>query len=1395
MEVYNPVSTYRLQFHKGFTLAHAEKIVGYLHRLGIKTIYASPVFQAVKGSTHGYDVANPLKLNPEIGTEGFFEKIIERLHRKSMGWLQDIVPNHMAFSPENPWIADVLEKGKKSEFYHFFDILPAHANKNLNGKLMLPFFGKPLDKLVEDGELTVRFNENGFQLVYFESEFPVSAKAYPVLLQMASGLKVPKIVSDFISAKNLEDWDKQKQKLFAAYQKYKGTKAYIDQCLSVVNGEQDQMKAVVDELEYLPAFWKDTEHQINYRRFFTINGLICLNIQDEKVFQAYHGLIKKWVDQKLINGLRVDHIDGLYHPGEYLQKLRQLVGEKVYISVEKILEKDEKLAEWPVEGSTGYDFNGLINNLLTNPEKGKVFYSYYKEWVDNTDDFEDVFYKKNRFILYARFQGELENLTRECLLLPSVANQGLSETGIKTALAEFLVFCPVYKIYGSPSSFSKKEKKMLGEIFEKALKKNAADANMLHLLKGLFFLKNLDEAEIDKVDTFFRHCMQFTGPLMAKGIEDTAFYSYNPFICHNEVGDSPGYFGIKTKTFHRYMEERQRKFPLTMNTTSTHDTKRGEDARARLNVLSDLPEKWMEATSEWRKINRQFKQIHDGKEIPTPNDEYFIYQVLVAHLPMDGKISDSFIERLQEYLVKAMREAKVNSSWSNPNEDYEELTLAFVRQILSDDSGFPEKFLPFMNEVIPHGIVNSITQLILKNMAPGVPDTYQGCENWNLSFVDPDNRRPVDYEKLSVSLDEMLEDARQDVEYFAENLWEEAGNGKVKNWLTYLTLQERRMNEDLFLKGNYVPLKVKGKFKKHIIAFYRRYRDKHLLVVLPLNTANLPVDHNWENTRVQLPEFAAQEWENLLTGKRMGAIDCLKINKMFASAPFAILRGKPFQPARRAGILMHISSLPGKYGIGDFGPEARKFVDFLQRTGQRYWQVLPLNISNHSTGYSPYSSFSAFAGNVLYIDPGYLVEQGLLDKSELAPFSMKNGEKVDYPHAENAKYFLLDKAFSSFKNINDSNLAGRYETFLKKEKYWLDDFCLFVVLKGHFDHKPWNEWPEEFRERDLKALGNFSEENKAEIELVQFRQFIFDEQWNRLKTYANDRGVQIFGDVPIYVSYDSVDVWSNRGLFRLNKDLSMEAVAGVPPDYFNANGQLWGMPLFDWEAMEQDGYLWWLKRLRKNLEWFDLLRLDHFRGFSAFWEVPAGEETAINGQWVKGPATKIFDVIKEAFPRMPFVAEDLGQIDQDVYDLRDQYDLPGMKVVQFGFGEKMPFLQHVPNNHSYNSIVYTGTHDNNTLKGWYRKEADKATLKRYEEYTGNQLKGKNCHLEMVRLAYASVAKMAIIPMQDWLGLDENSRMNFPSTTEGNWLWRMMPEQMIFKLEKKIKKMVKTFGRH
>ena len=494
---------------------------------------------------------------------------------------------------------------------------------------------------------------------------------------------------------------------------------------------------------------------------------------------------------------------------------------------------------------------------------------------------------------------------------------------------------------------------------------------------------------------------------------------------------------------------------------------------------------------------------------------------------------------------------------------------------------------------------------------------------------------------------------------------------------------------------------------------------------------------------------------------------------------------------RGSGILLHITSLPSPYGIGDFGSGAYRFADFLERAGQSYWQVLPFNPTGTVMGNSPYSSSSAFAGNKLFIDPEGLVREGFLTRDDMGDVPAFGDKEVDFEKVANLKEDLLGRAYTRFLHTGGST---DYDEFCHMNTYWLDDFALFTALKDLFKEKTWNLWPEGLRDRDPLDIGKMRETLKREIGREMFHQYLFHREWSALKRYCNDRGIRIIGDMPMYVSYDSSDVWSHPWLFKLAEDKKPECVAGVPPDYFSKTGQRWGNPVYRWEAHGKDGYDWWLKRLTQILGMFDMVRVDHFRGFAAYWEVKASERTAVNGKWVKGPGEDLLNAFYRHFPSLPIIAEDLGVITDDVIELMDRFGLPGMSVLQFAFGKDLPLNRFAPHNHRKNSVVYTGTHDNNTLKGWFEREAEKDVKRRLSGYLGEKVTRGNVHWKMIRLAMMSVADGTIIPIQDLLGLGSDARMNRPGTTVGNWKWRVTSGELDSATAEALREMTIMYGR-
>jgi len=496
---------------------------------------------------------------------------------------------------------------------------------------------------------------------------------------------------------------------------------------------------------------------------------------------------------------------------------------------------------------------------------------------------------------------------------------------------------------------------------------------------------------------------------------------------------------------------------------------------------------------------------------------------------------------------------------------------------------------------------------------------------------------------------------------------------------------------------------------------------------------------------------------------------------------------------RGAGILLHISSLSSHFGIGDLGPEAKTFADFLKRTNQQYWQLLPLNPTEQGQGHSPYSSISSRAGNTLLISPELLAKDGVLDAAELKEYYLPQKGKTNYAEVERVKAEIFEKAWQNYQQGEGAELKRPYEQFCKKEAYWMDDFAIYMLLKQQNESQPWFNWAEEYKLRDKKILKKLVEENKEELDKIKWLQFLFSKQWHELRNYCNSLGIKFFGDLPFYISYDSVDVWSNRELFSLDKEGKMIGVAGVPPDAFSEDGQLWGMPVFLWDVLKKTGYEWWIERFKKNMELFDLLRLDHFRAFADYWEVAADEKTAKKGEWKPGPRANLFIAVEKALGKLAFIAEDLGEINDAVYELRDEFNFPGMKILQFAFGEEMPQSPYIPHNYSENFVAYTGTHDNNTIRGWYRQEG-KDNHEQLNKYFGRKLSEDDIPEVMCRLAYASVAKIAILPLQDVLGLDEIARMNIPASGENNWAWRLLPGQISRHAETMLKEWTMLYGR-
>lgn len=1385
--MYNPVSTYRIQFNQSFTFADLVKQIPYFKQLGVKTIYASPVFQAVPGSMHGYDVVNAYAINPEIGSEQELRDVIQQLQREGMGWIQDIVPNHMAFHHSNHWLMDVLEKGSLSVYAQVFDV-PVSTDF-FSDRLMVPFLGGTLEEVIASKELQLITKDDALYLGYADQYYPLNSRSYKSVLNYEETKSMDSVRQFLLQLDAIHTLTDPVQYALGAHElklQFKTlmneleTRSYIEKNISAINNNPEALRALIDLQFYRLCSWKETTGRMNYRRFFTVNSLICLNMQSEQVFNQYHKLIKKFVDEGLFNGIRVDHIDGLYDPETYLKRLRALCGEDTYIVVEKILEPGEVLKRWPIQGTTGYEFLALVNNLFTRNRAENKFSRFYKTLTRDLKPVEQKILEKKSLILHEHMGGELQNLYA-FLRDANLVTTDVSPDDMRHAIAEFLVHCPVYKLYGNALPLEAEEAKIVKEILKSCRADKPYLVHAFDQLEYIFIEKpnERDEEFNKRALAFYMRCMQFSGPLMAKGVEDTLMYTFNRFLAHNEVGDSPGFFGLDADDFHGAMQERQLFWPLTMNATSTHDTKRGEDARMRMNVLTDLAEEWIGLVTQWMEWNQLYKK----NGAPDLNDEYFIYQTLVGSFPtvvslsqVEGRQQDSdFISRLEEYFTKAFREAKRYSDWADPDQQYETAVKEFVGEILKPEHKFLRSFQTFHQKITDFGVINSLAQATLKFTCPGVPDTYQGTTAWDLTLVDPDNRRQVNYAESFEQL--RYVSGLTANEKSIKDLWSSRHDARIKLWLMNKLFTIRNDYSEVFESGQYIPLEVKGKYKDNCLAFARMHQGVWLVTVVPLNLArigSLPGQYqpDWSDTRIMLPAHAPVGYSSLLLdgkGKHSGT---LPLKELLQDFFIALIRLESAASQRKAGVLLSISSLPSAFGIGDMGKEARAFADFLHTSNQTIWQLLPLNITSEDAGYSPYSSYSSLAGNPLLISPEELVTMGLLTQAEVEKHEVWNSSTIRYKKAETVRHILLTKAWNNFRKGEFESLKKSFEAFKETEAHWLDDFALFEFFRNRHEEAPWYEWPEDLRQRNEHALAIAREQHADALDKIKWIQFIFFEQWKSLRNYCNALNIRLLGDIPFYVAYNSVDVWANRELFSLDDKGKLRGVAGVPPDYFNSNGQLWGMPVFCWDVLKEINYSWWITRLRKNLELFDEVRLDHFRAFVDYWDVPASAATAKEGSWKDGPGKDFFDAMKKEFGELPFVAEDLGDINPDVFTLRDELKLPGMKILQFAFEEDMTESIYSPHNFTENFIVYTGTHDNNTTRGWYRKDITKAHRRRIAEFFHTRVTEKNITELMIRLGYCSVAKTVIIPMQDILNLNEKARMNMPSTNEKNWLWRM-----------------------
>ena len=927
-----PLSTYRVQFHKGFGFNAAREIAPYLAELGISDLYASPIFKAREGSEHGYDVVDHGAANPELGSQEEMEALSRALRERSMGWLQDIVPNHMAYHPENRMLMDVLENGPQSRFLNFFDIEWNHHDESLKGKLLAPILGGFFGECLENGDFTLEFGSQGLSIRYFSHVFPLRIESYAdVLGGDPPGLRKRmerghpdhvKLMGVFYVLKNLPDRNDSgerydqinfiKAMLWELYEANPVIRLFLDESVRGYNGSKGnpasfkRLSTLLSQQNYRLAYWRVGVEEVNYRRFFAVNDLISLRVEDQEVFDRVHHLPLRLLSAGIFTGLRIDHIDGLYHPQQYLQRLREAAPE-AFVVVEKILAGGEPLKpNWPIQGTTGYDFLNAVTGLFCMGAHADRMDAVYREFTGVNVSCGALANEEKRLLIDKDLYGGLENLVYQLKAIASRFTHASDFTlsGFRKALEEAFVHFPVYRTYINEDGADDRDRQVIAWTMEKARAGLPSHVHEIDFIERMLLAQGQnDYGSQEKRDAleFAMRLQQFTSPLMAKGIEDTFLYVYNRLISLNEVGGNPDVFGSTPEEFHAFNRQRLAAWPHTLNATATHDTKRGEDARARINVISELPAEWEAKVTEWHRATQPLKQRR-ASAIPDRNDEYSLYQALLGSWPFAESELSAFPGRMRDYLVKAVREAKVHTVWVKPDREYEEGFLAFLDKILDPATGktFLDSFLPFQRKVAWYGMWNGLSQTLLKIASPGLPDFYQGNEMWDLDLVDPDNRRPVDYGTRMRALQFIRAREAVDVPGLLRELLERPQDGRCKLYLVYRALKTRAANPSVFQYGEYLPLTVEGARKESVIAFARSFGRNWYVTVAPrflsafVPEGRLPLGRDlWSDTRLRLPGNGPQRWTDALSGSELEVESgALLLGDILVRFPTALLAGQ-----------------------------------------------------------------------------------------------------------------------------------------------------------------------------------------------------------------------------------------------------------------------------------------------------------------------------------------------------------------------------------------------------------------------------------------------------------------------------------------------------------------------
>jgi (1->4)-alpha-D-glucan 1-alpha-D-glucosylmutase len=930
-----PLATYRLQLKSGFNLVQVGELLAYLQDLRISDVYLSPLFRAREESSHGYDVVDHGTIDPAIGNLATLERVVTAARDAGMGILLDIVPNHMGINDSgNSWWLDVLENGEGAYFAGFFDIDWRPAAAALHEKVLLPFLGEPFGRVLENGDLRVIYDDRGLQLCFGSRRYPLAPTTWTAILELAYNLGASQAADTGVDAagwmelqsintqlRNVpapnrrdpqameERYREQRiarRRLAGLLQSSPVVKAALDEAIRQINGVQgdprsfDQLEKLLDQQWYRLAYWRVAADEINYRRFFDINELAAIRVEEPMVFDAVHRLVAHLLTEGWITGLRIDHPDGLRDPHAYFKKLQGLYrarqvesdgpAQDIYVVAEKILCGDEMLpTDWAVSGTTGYDILNLLSRLQVHEDGLNQLRDSYNELCDWEERPSDIVYQSKRDVLLQSMSSELQMLTAQLYRIAQQhrAARDFTRPSLQRALREIIACMTVYRTYIRSDSWdvSESDYRIVTSAVRMAKRRNRTmPMSVFDFIAAVLLLEHpptLTGEQAAERRQFALKLQQVSGPVAAKGVEDTAFYRYYPLASLNEVGGELDAKPLSVEEFHRLMRQRAADWPHSLSATATHDSKRGEDVRARLHVLSELPGDWFTAFRRWRAMNRSFERELDGDPVPDLNEQYLLYQTLVGTWPHDAipeSGREEYTRRIVQYMEKALREAKIHTSWMNPAIPYETAVFDFVQDILCNNAPeFHGDLTEFVRQIADCGYVNSLAQVLLKMTLPGVPDFYQGSELWDFNLVDPDNRRPVDFDDRKKRLERLLIGADQNVERTALDLNKHWPDPDVKMWITSRALRLRATWPDVFSYGEYIPLTSIGPAEAHVVSFARQFNEQLVITVTPRHVRRLIRGRSaadgrlprpdWRGTQLVMPDSSPVKWQCTLSGR------------------------------------------------------------------------------------------------------------------------------------------------------------------------------------------------------------------------------------------------------------------------------------------------------------------------------------------------------------------------------------------------------------------------------------------------------------------------------------------------------------------------------------------------